>query len=75
VVNEPGINIANKYSAPSLENITENLITQTQLTRICKNNYQAGLANEASPSYIAKETMDALGWNLPKGLSASFTKW
>lgn len=74
MVNEPGINIANKYNAPSLENITENLITENQLTRIVEKELKTNIANESS-NLIAKETMSALGWNLPKGLSASFTKW
>lgn len=71
---EPGLAIANKYSCPSLESITENLITENQLTRIIKNDTINNVATESS-KLIAKETMEALGWNLPKGLSASFTKW
>lgn len=74
LVNEPGIHIANKYSAPGLENITENTITQTQLNRIIKNDSIKNLGTESS-NLIAKETMEVLGWDLPKGASASFTKW
>lgn len=73
-VNEPGISIANKYAAPSLESLEENMVTQSQLSRIVKNELNNDLATESS-KLIAKETMEALGWNLPKGISASFTKW
>ena len=74
-VNEPGIAIANKYQAPGLENLTENTITQSQLNRIIKNDSGTNNLATESSKMIAKETMETLGWNLPKGVNASFTKW
>lgn len=71
---EPGISIANKYQAPSLEGLTDSPITESQLTRIVKKDASHNLGLESSQA-IAKEVMDTLGWNLPKGVSASFTNW
>lgn len=73
-VNEPGINIANKYQAPGLENLSEDLITQSQLSRVCMINNKNGLATESSIN-MAKELMNTMGWDLPKGVMPAFTKW
>lgn len=73
-VNEPGIHIANKFSNPSLEDLTETYTTDSQLQRVCEEQLVNGLATESSLN-IAKEVLTTMGLGLPKGVSAAFTQW
>lgn len=72
-VNEPGISIANKYQAPSLESYSE-AVTETQVKRAVENISQTSIGNESSIA-IAKELLDAMGWDLPRGVTPAFASW
>jgi hypothetical protein len=73
-VNEPGISIANKFQAPSLESHSDNPITESQAKRACENISKSNIGNESSIA-IAKELLDVMGWDLPKGVTPAFASW
>lgn len=73
-VNEPGISIANKYAAPSLEGLGDDTVTRNQMKRICENNTKNGLGNESN-LMTATELFASLGWQTDGPLPPAFSKW
>lgn len=71
---ECGISIANKYQAPSLEGLSDNIITKQQLQRICKDPVVMGVGTE-SANLVSNEVLDSLGWSFSAGTKVAFTKW
>lgn len=73
-VSEPGISIANKYAAPSLESYIDKAITETQVKRMCSNKLREGIATESSVA-MANELLAVMGWELPKTDKPAFAHW
>lgn len=73
-VNEPGISIANKYNAPSLESFDDSLVTRNQVKRVCDKTVFDGLATENSVA-IATELLSTMGMTLPVGVTPAFSNW
>jgi|ERR1035437_7183778 hypothetical protein len=71
---EPGISIANKWDAPTLESLSNNLITKTQIQRVVNRECNSKVATENSKAQ-AMELITSFGWELPKGATAGFTRW
>lgn len=71
-VNEPGIEIAEKFKTPGLENIDDHTFTKSQVERIMSK-HRVGLGTE-SACFGAKELFSALGWDRDTN-SKSFLKW
>lgn len=66
-VNEPGIAVAEKFKAPSLESLgTDILLSRGELERCVTST--AGLACE-SISLTANELFTSMGWNVPRKLA------
>lgn len=72
-VNEPGIHIAEKFKSPSLESLTERIVTKSQMQRAVVSN-SAGLAKE-SMLLSADELFSSLGWSTSTNDKPLFTKW
>jgi len=72
-VNEPGISIAEKYKAPSLESYSDTPVTRGQIERAIKTS-DHGIGNE-SALMTAGDLFTSLGWELPKGVPPPFASW
>lgn len=72
-VNEPGIHIAEKFKSPSLESLTERVVTQNQMKRAVVSN-SAGIAKE-SILLSSDELFSSLGWSLESCDKPVFSKW
>jgi hypothetical protein len=72
-VNEPGISIANKYEAPSLESRTDSVVTRTQVERVVCT--KASLVGAESAMMTAGDLFSSLGWNVPKDVKPPFSNW
>ena len=64
-VNEPGIEVAKKWNAPSLESNEEIIITAENLGNVLDFQRKMGIGLE-SGSLSAEEIFNDLGWELPK---------
>lgn len=72
-VNEPGISIANKYQAPSLESLSDKPITRNQVESAIVTAKQ-GIGTE-SALITATELFSAVGWDTPKRPVPAYSKW
>lgn len=72
-VNEPGISIAEKYKAPSLESRVDSLVTRGQIERAVAKG-PSGLGNE-SALMTAGDLFKAFNWEVPKGTPPAFANW
>lgn len=75
-VNEPGIAIANKYDAPTLEHLNELVVTPTMLAgireqqRVC-----SGMGLESGSVISAAEIEETLGWRRGSISANPSTRW
>lgn len=60
-VNEPGIHIAEKYKSPSLESLTDVVVSQPQMEKALDQRKVLQLGQE-SAVLTRKELFDAFGW-------------
>jgi hypothetical protein len=63
-VNEPGISVAEKFKAPSLECLEERLISRGELERGIGQMVATGIATE-SVQLTANELFQSMGWEVP----------
>lgn len=72
-VNEPGISVANKFSFPSLEGISNDLhFTVRQLNDIRERQSIAGVSMENGGGVTVDAVMQAFGWDIPVQKSTNF---
>lgn len=72
-VNEPGISIANKYQAPSLESLSDKVLAKASITKAVVT-ARAGVGTESS-IMNANELFKSLGWDTPKSAAPGFSGW
>jgi hypothetical protein len=70
---EPGISIANKFEAPSLESHSDSVVTRTQIERVMST--KPTLVGAESGSMSAEDLFTSLGWEVPKGVKPPFSNW
>ncbi len=61
-VTEPGIRIANKFSAPTLESLSEVIFTESLFRRVLDRREAFGVGLESGSTVTAEEIEDAMGW-------------
>lgn len=71
-VNEPGISIAEKYKAPTLESYEDTIVTENQLGRALSD--RESTAAMESISLSPQELFTSLGWNHKK-IPPKYTNW
>lgn len=74
-VNEPGIAVANKFSAPSLENLDEMAVTAANLGSIRDYQESSGVSMESNGGVSAAEAMRDMGFDKPKILVPGSARW
>jgi len=73
-VNEPGIAVAEKFSAPSLESFSETTFSRGEIERSVKVGAMMGTATESS-LMTAGELMTSLGWDGVARAAANKPSW
>lgn len=73
-VNEPGIAVAEKFKAPSLESLSEQQLSRGELERGVQMQRQGAYAQE-SVILTADELFNSMGWNTQALQQPSWTKW
>ncbi len=71
-VNEPGINVAEKYNSTALESLDVR-VTETQMRRAMQSASSFGATE--SVMLNADELFSSFGWSLPRGAESIFNKW
>lgn len=72
-VNEPGIAISTKWNSPSLESMLDEIVTKSQLERVC--NIKTSNVVLESTKDIAAECLKSSFVELPRIPTSLFTKW
>ena len=72
---EPGMAVAEKYKAPALESFKDDgiIVSRADIESVLGHAERSPVAMESSN--IATGLFEAMGWNLPKGVTPMFARW
>lgn len=76
-VNEPGIAHAEKFKAPSLEELHEVVFSRGNIERAAKQSQTAGFGHESVAVLTAQELMHSMGWDVTQQSSKkpAYARW
>lgn len=72
-VTEPGMAAAEKYKSPALESFDDTILTRGEFEVAMREEAELGVAMESAD--LAINLFQAMGWNLPKGVTPIYTRW